>query len=179
MPMDPDKMLDLGAELRGYWDRLAEITEAAKKENRDLSRRERAEVQEIRGKADEIRARQPKFDPRMVQGTPFLGAGFERDNSRVVLGPEQRVADWAAVHAGESGGTAASSPARRTRTTFVGEAHPRHGHRLLAGRGARAARGAGLHESVADSTDSTDSCVLEPRRLQAQAPQACPTDEAD
>lgn len=96
----PDKIsnfLELQRELMAKWERLGELNAATR--NRDLSRRERAELEEIKRDADELRKQIEKtrpFNPREVQGTPRLG---DDDRARGdLLSPEQRMTSWVREH---------------------------------------------------------------------------------
>jgi HK97 family phage major capsid protein len=88
--MDPAKMLELASELSRKFERLAEIRAKATDENRDLSRREAAEVMKIKQEAVGIRE-QIDVDPRALQpGARTSGHEVAGDT----LTREQRVADW-------------------------------------------------------------------------------------
>jgi HK97 family phage major capsid protein len=90
-----NEFLKLTTELRSKLTRLDEIRTRARIENRDLSRREAAEVSEIKASAEAISARLPIVDGRLTQG----GARFAEDRDRSEgLKPEERVADWMREH---------------------------------------------------------------------------------
>ncbi|MFY9579820.1 MAG: phage major capsid protein [Gaiellaceae bacterium] len=79
--------------------RLSEISATAKEENRDLSRRERAEIAQIKHDAEALQgrvdaARGGRFEPRAAQGTP----SGEADSPPVVLGPKDRMTDYVREH---------------------------------------------------------------------------------
>jgi HK97 family phage major capsid protein len=85
-----NEFLKLTTELRSKLTRLDEIRTRARNENRDLSRREAAEVSEIKASAEAISARLPIVDGRLTQGD----ARFPGDREPDRLKPEERVADW-------------------------------------------------------------------------------------
>jgi HK97 family phage major capsid protein len=87
--MDTDKMLDLR---RALYDRLGRVVELEGiSQKRSLSRRELAEVAQIKREAEQLRAQlPPEFDPRAAMPG-------KRESDKVAgdtLTPEQRVADW-------------------------------------------------------------------------------------
>jgi HK97 family phage major capsid protein len=89
-----EEVLALQRELKSKTDRLAEIVDAAS--GRDLSRRERAEVDQIRRDVDALKARIPTFDPRHASAHhSFTRGDREVDKSASDgLKLEERVADW-------------------------------------------------------------------------------------
>jgi HK97 family phage major capsid protein len=90
--MDPAKMLELASELSKKFERLADLRTKAKAEGRDLSRRERAEVEAIKKEAEQLRERMPQVDPRALQWNARTTRG-ETDKADT-LTREQRVTDW-------------------------------------------------------------------------------------
>src|SRR5260221_12180800 len=71
--------------------RLGEIVGRAQRENRDLSRREAAEVREITRDAERLRAELQPFDPRRTQFTPGLA---EESGRPELLAPSDSVAEY-------------------------------------------------------------------------------------
>jgi HK97 family phage major capsid protein len=101
---DIDKFLQLQRELTKKYERVAEIRANAKRENRMVSRRERAELETITRDAVEFgrrveQARGGSFDPRLAQGDSRLG---DESNRGDLLAPEQRMADWVQEHRGSN-----------------------------------------------------------------------------
>lgn len=91
MRTNVNEILKLNTELRSKWARLEEITTRAKRENRDLSRREAAEVDQVTKDADAIAARLPVVAGRLTQSDER----FPDDRNRPdALQPEERVSDW-------------------------------------------------------------------------------------
>jgi HK97 family phage major capsid protein len=87
-----DTELEARRELLQMSQRIGEIMRKATVEKRDLSRRERGEVESIKRELDELRKHAPKpFNPRLAQGrTPATGDAAASD----CLKPEERVTDW-------------------------------------------------------------------------------------
>jgi HK97 family phage major capsid protein len=84
-------MLSLASELSAKFERLAAIRAKAKEENRDLSRREAAEVQRIKKETEQLRERLPEPDPRAMQWNGR--SGRERDKREPdLLKPEESFA---------------------------------------------------------------------------------------
>jgi HK97 family phage major capsid protein len=65
--MDPAQMIELTRDVSAKLERLAEIRQKAKNENRDLSRREAAEIDRIKKETEELQSQLPKYDGRMFQ----------------------------------------------------------------------------------------------------------------
>jgi HK97 family phage major capsid protein len=108
MATNTDRYLELMSEVLKKGRRIRDIKDAAAIEKRDLSRRERAELETLREELDEITSSLPKsqrFDPRFAQGTS-RGHHDDGGESAVALKPEQRVTSWLAERglAGPSGG---------------------------------------------------------------------------
>jgi hypothetical protein len=91
--MRVEELARLGSELMAKTARVRELQDTARREQRDLSRRETAELTTIRREAEEIRAKLPSFDPRQAQGTARGGEVSEQPDR---LKPEERVVDWLA-----------------------------------------------------------------------------------
>jgi HK97 family phage major capsid protein len=91
--MDTDKMLDLR---RALYDRLGRIVELEGiSQKRSLSRRELAEVTQIKREAEQLRAQlPPEFNPRAAMPGKRDGDGVAGDT----LTPDQRVSDWQRQH---------------------------------------------------------------------------------
>ena len=89
--MDVQNLIQATGDLHKKWTRMAEITDKARAENRDLSRRETAELETIKRGVDELRARLPQVDGRLTQHGARTEAHDEPSDS---LRPEQRVSDW-------------------------------------------------------------------------------------
>jgi HK97 family phage major capsid protein len=91
--MTPEELVAAGKELRSAWERLSEIHNRAKTEGRNLSRREVAEVRELRDRADAINAKLPRNVGPRAQA-PAYPTGGDVDNTSDRLKPEERVSDW-------------------------------------------------------------------------------------
>lgn len=99
MPTKFEQQLALRAELLKKMKRLSEIMEAA--EDRDLSRRERGEADQLRRETDELRQRVPQIDGRLTQ---FNGISDDRSEEHGdLLAPTDRLADWVAERRGGRG----------------------------------------------------------------------------
>jgi HK97 family phage major capsid protein len=93
--------------------KMRDLLDGAEIERRDLSRREKAEYQQLEQDVDrlelELRKNGGHFDPRLLGGSApgAMRAGTDGEVEDV-LGPEQRMTDWLAerrgVDAGEYGG---------------------------------------------------------------------------
>jgi HK97 family phage major capsid protein len=92
--MNVETMLELNRELMSKIERVEEIKTKARKEKRELSRREAAELATINKKAEAIRERLPYFDPRAAQPANPGSAQHRATAQPDVLAPEHRVADW-------------------------------------------------------------------------------------
>src|SRR5260370_1678416 len=91
MPGKTEIELAARRELLAKAQRGGAVRKKATDEQRDLSRREAAEIEGIKRELDELRERAPVFNPRLAQGTP---AGENAREQRDVLAPEERVSDW-------------------------------------------------------------------------------------
>jgi HK97 family phage major capsid protein len=91
--MKPEQMLELSGTIARKFERLAEIEAKASKEGRDLSRRERAEIEAIQREAQEIRQK-IDVDPRRFQWNGRTAPRGDESDSPDTLTREQRVADW-------------------------------------------------------------------------------------
>lgn len=89
--MDTDTFLKLSGDLNSNWKRLRDLTSTAEAEKRDLSRRESAEVEKIKRRVDEIRAKLPQTEGRMTQHGARGDQVAEKSDA---LRPEERVENW-------------------------------------------------------------------------------------
>jgi HK97 family phage major capsid protein len=128
----PTEILRLQRELTSKVDRLTDIVDRASVEKRDLSRRERAEVDRITREVEDLRDRIPKFDPRLAQ-SGIRGEAHVDDVEQApnLLRPEQRVVDYLREHRGSEFGSSSLynelldptrfSVGRMVRGMFTGE----------------------------------------------------------
>src|SRR5947208_11317865 len=93
MSDNTDRLLDMSRDMLEKGRRVKAIRDRAAAENRDLSRREEAELRTIKQELDGLRAQVPAFDPRLAQGT---GRDVDPRERGDVLAPSESVRSWLA-----------------------------------------------------------------------------------